>query len=205
MGFFTHHICDGGVLPENKEVPLSCFASEESVGIFPRLFAIMLIGVFIIGLPVICFIVVVKSLSVRPRGGVSSGVLMMFGTLVLIMAVVGLIFAMIAGRNTKDHTRRDFPADRMPARSSIPNDPDPATCVQRHDDVVRTDPFAGRDARSLGFSDLETDEGSKPRNLAARPTEGRARSPRSHRLAWAGSLNTAPPAWPAGRKTPPAG
>ncbi len=129
MGFFTIYICDLAwqFYLENKEGLSPRFVSEESVGIFPRLFAIDAFDVvFIIGLPVICFIVVVKSLSGRPRGGVSSGVLtLMFGTLVLIMAVVGLIFAMIAGRNTKDHTRRDFPADRMPARSSIPNDPDP--------------------------------------------------------------------------------
>jgi hypothetical protein len=129
MGFFTIFIFDLAwqFYLENKEGFSPRTAAEETAGLFPRLFAIDAFDVvFIIGMPVICFIVVVRSLSARPGGGVSSGVLtLMFGTLVLVMAVVGLIFAMISGRNTKDHTRKEFRSDRTPARLAVPYDPGP--------------------------------------------------------------------------------
>jgi len=80
--------------------------------------------VFIIGIPVICFIVVVKSVSKR-QGGVSSGcLLLMFGSLVLAMAVVGLIFAMIAGRNKTGRVLENSPSD-APLRAAVPYDPGP--------------------------------------------------------------------------------
>lgn len=128
VGFLTIFICDLAwqYYLENKEGISPHSTSDESIGLFPRLFAIDAFDVvFIIGIPVICFIVVVRSLNTR-FGGVSSGCLMlMFGSLVLAMAVVGLIFAMIAGRGSQGHTRKAPPSDRTPARVAVPYNPGP--------------------------------------------------------------------------------
>ena len=128
-GFFTIFVCDlawqfyqeGG----KGFNPLSDPA-DGSV-LFPRLFAVDAFDVvFIIGIPVIGFIVLVRSLSTRPRGGISSGGLMlMFGALVLAMAVAGLVFAMIAGMKRNGQALEASPSVRPSARFAVPYDPGP--------------------------------------------------------------------------------
>ncbi len=128
IGFLAIYICDlawkffqhggKGFSPFNR--------AEDSFALLPRLFAIDAFDVvFIIGVPVICFVVVVKSLSKRD-GGVSSGCLtLMFGALVLAMAVVALIFAMISGHQSKGAVRKDPPAIQSSKNAPVPYDPGP--------------------------------------------------------------------------------
>jgi hypothetical protein len=128
IGFLALFICDLAwqFFLEGKDGFSPFSDSADSFGLFPRLFAIDAFDVvFIIGIPVICFIVVVKSITKR-QGGVSSGcLLLMFGSLVIAMAVVALIFAMIAGRNSKAHARQDPPSVHALERAAVPYDPGP--------------------------------------------------------------------------------
>ncbi|MEO5712099.1 MAG: serine/threonine-protein kinase [Luteolibacter sp.] len=128
IGFLALFVCDLAwqFFLEGKDGFPPFSDSVNSFGLFPRLFAIDAFDVvFIIGIPVICFIVVVKSVSKR-QGGVSSGcILLMFGSLVAAMAVVGLIFAMIAGRNGKGHALEASPSDRGPKQEAVRYDPGP--------------------------------------------------------------------------------